>query len=35
MGCKEKQMDVGYVYENGRLEIYPSEQGVKLVVSLL
>jgi len=31
MGCKENQMDVGYVYQNGRLEIYPSEQGVKLV----
>ena len=33
MGCKETRMDVGFTYnENGRLEIYLSEQGVRLEV---
>ncbi|KAL9973574.1 hypothetical protein ACROYT_G020047 [Oculina patagonica] len=30
MGCKENRMDVGYKYQNERLEIYPIEQGLKL-----
>jgi len=31
MGCSENQMLAGYSYSNGRLEIYPSAQGVKFM----
>ena len=34
LGCKEDKMDVGFVYQNERLEIYPSEQGLSLVVGI-
>ncbi|CAH3023569.1 unnamed protein product, partial [Porites evermanni] len=30
LGCSQDKMDIGYVYEDGRLEIYPSGQGIKL-----
>ena len=33
LGCSQDKMDIGYVYEDGRLEIYPSGQGIKLAVS--
>ena len=32
MGCGENQMSAGYAYNNERLEIYPSAQGVKFMV---
>lgn len=32
LGCRDNRMDVGYSYNNGKLEIYPSEQGVRLEV---
>ncbi|KXJ16100.1 Nucleoside diphosphate-linked moiety X motif 17 [Exaiptasia diaphana] len=28
--CKGNRMDVGYKYQNGKLEVYPSAQGVRL-----
>lgn len=30
MGCKENRMDVGFLLRDGKLEVYPSEQGIKL-----
>lgn len=30
LGCSQDKVDIGYVYEDGRLEIYPSGQGIKL-----
>ena len=32
MGCKENRMDVGFLLCDGKLEVYPSEQGIKLEV---
>ena len=32
MGRGENQMSAGYAYNNERLEIYPSAQGVKFMV---
>lgn len=32
MGCGENQMSAGYAYNNERLVIYPSAQGIKFMV---
>ncbi|XP_031558107.1 nucleoside diphosphate-linked moiety X motif 17-like isoform X2 [Actinia tenebrosa] len=30
LGCRDNRMDVGFSYNDGKLEIYPSEQGIRL-----